>query len=779
MKILAFVAAALESSDAVSADVLYVDDRAAARHLLGVDSLPSSGYRSLTAPTVTVVVPSRDFADCLPPESPHRLIVPVPGEPRADIVLEPVDSERAAGLLQDAGVDRHTADQLGSLARMSLLALRRRLAVNPALHQPAWASGRIDSTIRRCVLLNGWNATSEGDREALERLVGRSYVDATEALSSLDSGDAPMILTDEQWHVVSPEDTWTLVSAYLTLDDIESFAEIAHMVLTEPDPFDGMSVSERMLAQYEGAREKYSRQLRRGVAATLALLGSDPPQPHGAPAVNPADGIVNRILATANADPSPGTWAQVAQELPLLAEASPTAALAALRTCLAGSHDFMSSMFADRADEDSFFMPATPHVHVLWALEALAWSPAHLNAAVDVLARLATVDPDSQGGNRPIKSLASIMCPWMPQTSADAEARLRAVEMLRKRHGQVAWELMLSMLPEGLGHQIDARGPRYRRWKRRRDVTGHEHWSVVDSVGRALVEDAGQHPERWAALVGHLGNLTPSARDALAARLLEIASTDPDEAFRSVVWPELRQTLSHHREHNDTQWALPEDALVPFDPLLQSLRPNDPADACGWLFDSGLMTVDGIRWAEDREAHAEALAAKRIEAVGGVLDAGGVAAVIALADKVNQPYEVGVALAGQSSISAIDEGVCEALEGAAGPVLTAALTYFDQRFQEAGLDLIDQLVEDYAPSQRAVADLLRAAPADLAPWSRIVEFGPAIADEYWQRVHPARVQERDIGRGLRGGRTLEAGTTDRGCARTLAVVGSISTRQRR
>ena len=75
-EILAFVAAALESSDAAPAGVLYVDDRAAARRLLSVDSVPGSGLRGPTAPTVTVVVSSLDFADCLPPESRHNLIVP-------------------------------------------------------------------------------------------------------------------------------------------------------------------------------------------------------------------------------------------------------------------------------------------------------------------------------------------------------------------------------------------------------------------------------------------------------------------------------------------------------------------------------------------------------------------------------------------------------------------------------------------------------------------------------------------------------------------------------
>lgn len=160
---------------------------------------------------------------------------------------------------------------------MSLLALRRRLAVQPELCRPSWSGSHIDSTVRRSLLLAGWNEIREGDRRIVERFTGYPYDQATEALHTLDPGDAPMILTDEEWHVVSPADAWTLLSDHLTTDDLMAFGEVAHEVLTEPDPFHDMSDSERMRAQYEGVEATFSHQLRRGVATTLALLGSTPP----------------------------------------------------------------------------------------------------------------------------------------------------------------------------------------------------------------------------------------------------------------------------------------------------------------------------------------------------------------------------------------------------------------------------------------------------------------------------------------------------------------------
>ena len=736
-EILAFVAAALEPTDAGWSDVMYVDDRTTAQRLLGGLS-PSSESRKPTASPVTVVAPSQDFADCLPSGSQHRLIVPVPGERRADIVLEPVDSKQVSSLLQNAGMNQHEASDLGGLARMSLLTLRRRLAKNPELHRPRWASGRVSSTVRRCVLLNSWSAACKGDREAVERFVNRPYADSAEELMNFGPSDAPMTLTDGQWHVVSPEDAWDLVSAHLSNDDINEFAEIAHEVLTESDPFFGMSANESPLAQYEGSEVAYSRQFRRGVATTLALLSIYPPQIQGSPVVDRAGGIVRRVLTTANADMGGEVWAQVAHVLPLLAEAAPMVVLAELRSCLDVPNDFASTMFGSSADNDFFFDPPPPHVHVLRALEVLAWSPDHINAAASVLARLADDDPGGRLSNRPINSLKSILCPWMPYTSADTDARMRVLGTLREHYSRVAWDLMISMLPTG--HDVqgpESRGPRYRRWKRPQHVTHKERRAVVNDVGLALVQDAGQDPERCAELVSCLGNLTPPARSNLAECLSEIAESDPSENLRSVVWPQLRHTLARHREFADTNWALTEDALAPFDPLLRGLCPEDTLNEVGWLFSDIIHeTVDGIRWADDREGHESALAARRIKAVGRVLDSGGLDAVMTLASKVMQPFMVGVALAGRADASDTDEDACRVLDRAEGPVLTAILAYFDRRFKGDWPRLMRQLTTACDPPPRVIADLLRVAPADTAPWNKLDGFGQQVASEYWQRVHP-------------------------------------------
>ena len=231
-EILAFVAAALtpsESPESPIADALYVHGRDQAQRLFAVEALTTSGRPGRHALAMTAVVPSAEFTEHLPAGSRHRMIVPVPGSTQADVVLEAVDSEVVASQLQEAGLELHASQELGGLARISLLALWRHLAVNPSLHRPAWATGAIDASLRRSLLLGGWNESREGDpeddrqfddRQIVEQFVDQTYETVTEALSKLEAGDAPMVPTGELWHGVSPEDTWMLVGDQLSPGDI-------------------------------------------------------------------------------------------------------------------------------------------------------------------------------------------------------------------------------------------------------------------------------------------------------------------------------------------------------------------------------------------------------------------------------------------------------------------------------------------------------------------------------------------------------------------------------
>ena len=66
---------------------------------------------------------------------------------------------------------------------------------------------------------------------------------------------------------------------------------------------------------------------------------------------------------------------------------------------------------------------------------------------------------------RPFERIINIYCPWHPETSASPNSRITVVDGLRKRYMDLAWRLMISMLPESHELHIPTHEPDYRDWK--------------------------------------------------------------------------------------------------------------------------------------------------------------------------------------------------------------------------------------------------------------------------------------------------------------------------
>jgi hypothetical protein len=111
---------------------------------------------------------------------------------------------------------------------------------------------------------------------------------------------------------------------------------------------------------------------------------------------------------------------------------------------LAGEPSVLISLFTDA---EHYFMESSPHTGLLWGLEVLAWSPEYLGRAALLLAKLARLDPGGKLANRPKESLQKIFLCWHPGTAATLEQRLRVLDTLRKRESQVAWSLLMNLLP--------------------------------------------------------------------------------------------------------------------------------------------------------------------------------------------------------------------------------------------------------------------------------------------------------------------------------------------
>ena len=725
--IVAFIAAALV--DAFDGpEPLYVESLEAARRLLAPAGRPTAAVTSI------LVVGSTDIADRLAPVPPQCVVVPVAGSQTADVVVGQVDSREVSERLRAHGIDHEKSWDLGYLGRRSLLALRRELAAKREMHLPKWVAD-IDGMLRRCLLLNRWDGTTPGDVEIVERYVGRPYSDVQERLEAFGGDDPPLLRFEAVWHAVSSPEAWLIAGRSLKDEELEELAEVAVEVLAEPDPLFGLDMMAHLRAASEGVGPRYSQRLKQGLATSLAVLATAEDQvPAGARLV--VEGAVHRLLELANNDASLKRWATVAPWLPLLAEAAPREVLAAIRVSLADGAPLASAMVSRQQKdsfEDAFGYPrAVPSRHLLDTLEVLSWSPEYLGEAAAMLSRLAAIGVGDGFGRSPTSVLIGIMCPWMPNTAAPADTRFAVLDMLRRQHPGIAWQVMLSMLPHAGGSASTGATPRYRDWRDERvPVTNAECFEAEERAGTALIADAASIEGGWAQLVDRCGDMGPNTRAELIDALGDVARS-ADEPTRRAIWPVMREMVARHREFDDTEWALPASELEPFESLMGPLRPESFAEVHGWLFDLWVPSLEGVsRRTEDRDTRDAAVAARRAEAVREILTSGGLDAVIAFAGSVEAPGLVGEALA-RAALEDLDAPVMGHLAGS-DPAAAIARGYFGARFEVGGWEFFDALIASHDPGPTATVELLRTSWDPESVWARVDASGAELVAEYWQR----------------------------------------------
>ena len=706
------------------ARTVFVDDIIAWRRLL-------DGQRPL------VLVPlDPHFANEVPPGSPHQVFVPVDRADLADMSLVPLDASRVRDALKEAGVDDQKADEYGRLARRSLTAFRRRLGASAALSDPVWARHPVSRAARACLLVGAWVDGREGDQAALAELAGTDYDKFIEEAQALSGTADPLVShLDGAWHLTDALDAWSQLRGAVGSADLERITAVMSTVLGEVDPALDLPQEERWWrAAFDGKRRTCSGQLRRGLANTLALLGEfggEIRTAAGGTGADLASGVVRKLLAGANNGASGQRWASIADLLPLMAEAAPDAFLEGVQRGLSGEDPLLAKVFTD--DGDPLFGSGSPHTGLLWALETLAWSSAHLGLVIELLAQLTEIDPGGRLSNRPANSLSAIFCPWHPENTATDESRLRIIDAIRRRHPDVAWTWMLELLPESHGIHSPTHAPEYRDWRPSKfGVTHGSYWAFIASLIERCTEDARASVSRWLELIDKIDEVPPTAR-AEVLSILRTRAVDEgefDEEARTQIWDKLRSLAARHRSFSHADWALPEDELVPIDGLVDELGPTSARIRNRWLFADYHPDLDDVKWSDDQEGYDEALRIRRLDAILSVLTEEGLPGVQLLANSLEQPWNVGVALA--DARPTFDDELSTPLGSPEVVDRSLPWAYFARRFVNNGWDWLEDFMtsSDLDPSQRA--RLLLASGDFPRAWERADEFGEETAGAFWQ-----------------------------------------------
>ena len=666
----------------------------------------------------------------------HHVVCIVTDAGYADLDLPPLGHLALEVELRDAGVPESDLTRYTRAAHKSLVSLRR-VANKYGRSEPAnWAKELADQAIRRVWLAGSWNEQRSGDIDALSALAGEEWETVEERLRKIAREPDPLFsFVGSTWAATSKIDSWPTAQLTITDTDLSALELLVQTVLSAVDPRLDLPAKDRWTAAIHGKVRVHSADLRHGVASSIALLGARGDEVRlgsGRTARLWVESVTMQLLARANDDESARLWASLEDVMPLLAEAAPDVFLRAVARGVDGSDPLLGQLFQD---SEQSFVVSSPHTGLLWALETVAWSPMYMGFAAELLAILAEMDPGGRLSNRPAASLVNVFRPWHPQTAAPTETRLLTLDSLLNRHLDVAWDVLVALLPQHPDFATDTYKPEFRDWVpdslpvvRREDYT-----FFVEGVGERLIAIADGAPERWVSVVSAFDRLPPQIRatalKALTALDIRLLSADT----RAALWNTIQSLVRRHRDHTDAEWRLTDDVLASLELIGTHLQPPRPSTFHRWLFDEWHPNLGGPR-RDDVERYERELTSARVAAVRDILEREGFPALVDLADKVELPWAIGASLAEITDLDA-DADIVQFLDAPSSKLQQFAFAFARAR-DATDTAWVERWVDQSSERPNIQARLLLAAGNLAVAWRMADALGGGVPEIYWSEFLP-------------------------------------------
>lgn len=581
-------------------------------------------------------------------------------------------------------------------------------------------------------LLGAWSDASGNDKIVIEKLSGSKYADWIGKIRNLLlQPNFPLTFKNGIWNIKERRDTWYMLGPQLFDEHLDRLRDVAVSVLCERDPQFDLKPDERYAASLHAKALTHSHNLRNGVAESLALLGSHPKVlTHCSP--GKAESIAVLAVREVLAEAHWVRWATLNDLLPLLAEAAPGEFLDTVDNALNRKPCPFNMVFAQ---EGTGIMGRNYMTGLLWALETLAWDEEYLTRVIVILGELAAKDPGGTWANRPINSLSTILLPWLPQTCATISKRKAAVETLMVELPDVAWKLLLSLLPSS--HQMSS-GSRKPAWREMatddspKGVTNREYWDQTNAYAELAITVAKRDLSKLTQLIDRLDDLPPVTRDKLLAHLRSDPVVSLPESNRLPLWTELVGMVSKHRQFSDAEWAIEPEVVNEIAAVAQVLSPVSPIYRHQRLFGDG--DFDLFEEKGDYEQQSKKLEARRQDAVAEIFDAGGVEAVLEFTKAVESPWRVGVTF-GMIAANDVQEKILPGLlESDTKSLAQFAGGFTLGMFRRYGWQWIDNIdTSQWTPSRRG--QLLAYLPFTPDAWKRATLLLGEDESPYWYKAN--------------------------------------------
>lgn len=597
---------------------------------------------------------------------------------------------------------------------------------------PNWNQLSYASDLAIANLLGSWDENNETDREAVQIIADKDYGSwITSIREILQQPATPISLKNGRWRVTKRQALWEALGPRIFDDYLQRFKDCLVKVLSERDPQFDLPVEERYAASIHGKVLKYSPVLRQGLVETLALLGNKPAGLTNC-SQNRPEAISVSSIRKIFSDADWVLWGSLNNLLPAFAEAAPDEFLNIVENALQQSPCPFDELFSQEGD---VVFGGNYLTGLLWALETLAWEEQFLVRVCVILGELADHDPGGKWSNRPVNSLATILLPWLPQTIASSDKRKVALQTLRKEVPEVAWKLLLNLLPNQQQMSMGSHKPTWRNvipddWKE--GVTRKKYWEQVSFCAELAVSMANDDIEKLNELVRHLDSLPhPSFNKLLEHLSSDVICSKPEEE-RLAIWAGLIEFAQRHRRFSGAKWALDSETVSKIEAVAEKLAPSNPLNLHRRLFSDREFDLyeENGNWKEQRRKLEE----RRQQAIRDILDYGGMDAVIGFTKSIESPSRVGHSLGAVTEEKDVDVFVLSSfLDTEDKKLAQFAGGFVWSREYHLGWAWVDEL-DRFGLSARQIGQFLSYLPFTEEAWTRAAKWLGESEREYWIRT---------------------------------------------
>jgi len=643
------------------------------------------------------------------------------------VVDEVQSANQSAGTIT---IDSLPDDIQAAFQRPYAKTMPSKLAVMPS-QAIDWNQVKYASELGVANLMGSWNENSQADRAIASKLAKDDFDKWIPKIREiLQQPGSPVSLKNGIWGISERKELWQAVGQRLFDSHLDMFKECAVAVLKENDPQFELPPEERYAAGIHGKVLKHSQYLRRGLAESLALLGSFPSVLSNCSTGKPQTIALLSVREIFN-NSNWVLWGSLNNLLPLLAEASPSEFLSAVEAALEKTPCPFDALFAQ---EGRGIIGENYLTGLLWALETLAWDEQYLVRVSVVLGELASHDPGGRWANRPSNSLTTIFLPWFPQTMAPIEKRKVAIQTLQKENPEAAWKLLLSLLPNPVQHSSGSSKPKWRmtipeEWPK--EITQKEYWDQVTLYAEMTVEMAEHSAAKLEEITRHLDDLPSQSLERVLENLSAREITGKPESERMPLWAGLTELVSKHERFADAKWALSPELVSKIKETANKLAPRNRLNLYRRLFterDIDLFEEKG-NWAEQQKTLEE----RRQRAVKEILDNEGSEAILRFADAVESPWKVGLSI-GFVADSKIDSIILpNLLESENKNLVQLASGFVCSRYGSRGRVWVDE-IEMTSWTHSQVGRFFSCLPFTADTWKRSKEKLGEFEVAYWSKV---------------------------------------------